>query len=316
MQKVTVIIPNLNGKNFLGPCLDSLRGQTMRDFSVILVDNGSEDGSPEFVEKNYPEVTVLRLEKNFGFCRAANEGIRHSETPYVILLNNDTVCDTAFVEELVRGIERTNAFSCAAKMVQMKDSSLMEDAGDYYCALGWAYALGHGKPAEKYDRERKIFASCAAAAIYRKDILTEIGAFDEAQFAYLEDIDVAYRARIDGYKNYYEPAAVVRHVGSGTSGSRHNEFKTRYSAQNNLYVIYKNMPWLQILLNSPFLLAGFLIKMVYFACQGQFREYCKGIGAGFALCRQGKKVRFQKKNLKAYIRIQLELWGNLFRYFS
>ncbi len=316
MPKATVIIPNLNGMRYLGACLDSLRAQSTQDFSVILIDNGSSDGSADFVEKEYPEVKVCRFEKNLGFCRAANEGIRLSDTKYVILLNNDTVCRKHFVEELMLSIERTHAFSCAAKLERMDDPKRMDDAGDYYCALGWAYALGRGKPAADYTKERRIFASCAAAAIYRRDVLLQIGLFDEAQFAYLEDIDLAYRARIAGYDNYYAPKAVVLHAGSATSGSTYNPFKTRYSAQNSLYLVYKNMPWPQILLNSPFLLAGFLIKLVFFAQKGYLKEYTAGLGAGIALCRSDKKVRFRKSHLRAYVRIQLELWGNLFRRFG
>ncbi len=316
MRQVTVIIPNLNGIRYLDACLSSLRAQSMRDFSIVLIDNGSVDGSVEFVRQHYPEVHLRRSRKNQGFCRAVNEGIRMSDTPYVILLNNDTVCGSTFVEEMLRAIERTHAFSCAAKLVKMEDPNRMDNAGDFYCALGWAYARGKDRPAADYNRTVRIFSACAAAAIYRRDLLEEIGLFDDAQFSYLEDIDVAYRARIAGYENYFAPKAVVRHVGSATSGSRYNEFKTRYSSRNSVYLIYKNMPWPQILLNSPFLLAGFLIKMMFYARKGYFREYTAGLREGFALCRRGKKVRFQRKNLRSYIRIQLELWANLFRRFS
>ncbi|MCD7745277.1 MAG: glycosyltransferase family 2 protein [Lachnospiraceae bacterium] len=316
MQIATIVIPNLDGLAYLGPCLDSLARQTRQDFDVILIDNGSKDGSADFVRSHYPDVMIRQFERNEGFCRAVNEGIRMAATEYVILLNNDTICEDTFVEELVSAIRRTGAFSCAAKMVQMSHPDRMDNAGDYYCALGWAFALGKGKPASRYDTERAIFSSCAAAAIYRRAVFDEIGLFDEAHFAYLEDTDVAYRARIAGYRNYYAPRAVVRHVGSATSGSVYNEFKIRYSSRNNIYLIYKNMPWPQIVLNLPFLLPGFLIKMVFFARKGYLREYVVGLGAGAALCRRDKKVRFKWKNWSSYVRIQLELWGNLFRRIS
>ncbi|MCD7763557.1 MAG: glycosyltransferase family 2 protein [Lachnospiraceae bacterium] len=321
MQIATVVIPNLNGMRYLGPCLDSLTRQTRRDFSVILIDNGSQDESVEFVRLHYPQVTVRRFDTNQGFCAAVNEGIRLSVTPYVILLNNDTVCEETFVEELVRAMEMHSSaalstpFSCAAKMVQMDMPDRMDNAGDYYCALGWAFALGKGKPAADYDREREIFSPCAAAAIYQRDVFDEIGLFDETHFAYLEDADIGYRARIAGYRNYYAPKAVVRHVGSATSGSAYNAFKVRYSSRNNIYLIYKNMPWAQIILNLPLLLPGFLIKMVFFAAKGFLREYVSGLIEGLSCCHREKKVRFQWKNSGAYIRIQLSLWVNLFRRF-
>ncbi len=314
MADVAVVVPNYNGMRFLKACLDSLREQTLQGFPIILVDNGSVDGSADFVEEHYPEVTVRRLEKNHGFCAAVNEGIRMVQTAYVILLNNDTVCEPGFVEALVHAIqERPRCFSCASKMVKMKHPDRIDNAGDYYCALGWAFARGKGKPADRYQTGCRIFSACAGAAIYRREVFDEIGLFDEAHFAYLEDVDVAYRARIAGYYNYYTPEAVVRHVGSATSGPGYNEFKTRHSSRNSIYLVYKNMPWPQIILNLPFLAAGFAAKTVFFARRGLLREYVTGLGKGFRMCSRDKKVRFRGKNLPHYLRIQWELWINTCR---
>lgn len=316
-MEATVVIPNYNGIQYLKDCLDSLREQSRQDFRVILVDNGSADGSVGYVETHYPEVEIRQFEENLGFCKAVNEGIRLSETPYVILLNNDTICEPSFIEELVRAMEEEpDCFSCASRMVRMDNPDRMDNGGDYYCAFGWAYALGKGKPAVNYKKRREIFSACAGAAIYRRAVFDQIGLFDEAHFAYLEDVDVAYRARIAGYRNLYIPQAVVRHVGSATSGSVYNEFKIRHSSRNSIYLVYKNMPWPQIVLNLPFLVVGFLIKMIFFACKGYCREYISGLKKGISLCDRRKKVRFQRKNLKNYLRIQLELWGNIFRRLS
>ena len=191
MQKATVVIPNLNGMAYLEGCLSSLRRQTTQDFETILIDNGSTDGSVEYVKQHFPEVKIRSFSENTGFCRAVNEGIRLSDAPYVILLNNDTVCDKRFVEELLLAMKkRPRCFSCAAKMVQLKNPKLLDGAGDYYCALGWAFADGKGKPVESRKRERRIFAACAGAAIYRRELFAQIGLFDEKHFAYLEDMDV------------------------------------------------------------------------------------------------------------------------------
>lgn len=314
MGEVTVIIPNLNGISCLKGCLSSLQNQSVSDFAIILVDNGSGDGSVEYVKTHFPQVRIRRFRENTGFCHAVNAGISMSSTPYVILLNNDTVCDRHFVEALLREIKkRPRCFSCGAKMVQMKHPELMDDGGDYYCALGWAFALGKGKPAFAFNRGRKIFASCAGAAIYRREALEEIGLFDERHFAYLEDIDIGYRARIHGYENRYVPEAVVYHLGSATSGSAYNAFKVSLASRNSVYLIWKNMPLPQILLNAPFLLAGFLIKGIFFARMGLGKEYAAGLAKGAALCRQGEKTVFQRKNLKHYMQIQLELWYNMIR---
>lgn len=315
MPKVSIVVPNYNGAGFLVDCLNSLRLQTLDDLQIMVIDNASEDDSCQLIEEQYPEVELVRMSTNTGFCGAVNEGIRRSCAPYVLLLNNDTEAAETFVEELYKAIQKNdNIFSCSAKMVQYFDRTKMDDAGDYYCALGWAYAFGKGKPIENYDQAKKIFFSCAGAAIYRKDILDKIGYFDEEHFAYLEDADVGYRARIYGYENWYAPEAVVYHVGSGTSGSVYNLFKTRYSSRNNVYLIYKNMPMLQIVLNLPFWLLGFAVKALFFTVKGFGKEYIMGLGKGIVLCKKEKKVPFQWKNLKNYGKIQLELWGNMFRY--
>lgn len=320
MAKVSIVIPNYNGIKYVETCLDALKKQTMKDVEILVIDNGSTDGSLELVQEKYPEVALVSMGTNTGFCGAVNEGIRRSQSPYVLLLNNDTQAAPTFVEELYGAIERDEQiFSCSAKMLQYHDRSRIDDAGDYYCALGWAYARGKGAPAEKYDRADDIFFSCAGAAIYRKSILDQIGSFDENHFAYLEDADIGYRARIYGYRNRYVPQAVVYHVGSASSGSVYNLFKTRHSSRNSIYLIYKNMPFLQIILNLPLFIPGFLVKTVFFIRKGFGKEYIAGIGRGFLLCRkgkkEGKKVRFRLENIGNYMRIQLELWINVVRRF-
>ena len=315
-MEVSVVIPNFNGIAFLDSVLASLEGQTLSNFEVILVDNGSTDGSCSFVTANYPWVHLIELSENFGFSGAVNAGIRAAKAPYVLLLNNDTEVKEDFVEEMLAAIRRhKNAFSCGARMVQYHDRDRLDDVGNYYCALGWSFARGRGKDIHAYETEDKIFSACAGAAIYRKKILEKIGYFDEEHFAYLEDTDIGYRARIYGYENWYAPKAIVYHVGSGTSGSRYNQFKTRYSSRNNIYLIYKNMPLLQIILNLPFLAAGFLIKFLFFAVKGMGKEYAAGIKNGFSISMKNKKVPFRIKHLPNYCKIQLELWINIIRRF-
>lgn len=314
MKKVTVVIPNYNGKRFLEDCLGSLEAQSFPDFETILVDDGSTDGSAAYVRERFPWVRVISLKENGGFCRAVNRGIRASDTPYVILLNNDVKADQDFVKEMLEGIRgKRKCFSCSAQLRNMHRPELIDDAGDYYCALGWAFALGKDKPLADYQKPRRIFASCGGAAIYRKALLEKTGLFDERHFAYLEDIDLGYRAKIYGYENWYLPKAVVYHAGSGTTGSRYNEFKVRHSSRNSIYVVYKNMPFLQILLNLPFLLAGFLVKLLFFARKGFGGVYAKGAAEGVSMAVRGKKVPFQARHLKNYAAIQFELWINIFR---
>lgn len=314
MKEVTVVIPNYNGIGYLKECLDTLREQSCQSFRALLVDNGSSDGSTEFVRKQYPWVDILALKQNYGFCGAVNRGIKAAKTPFVFLLNNDTKLHRDCIEELLIMMKQhPHSFSCQARMIKMYEPDKLDDGGDYYCALGWAYACGKDKPWKNYMKPRRIFASCGGAAMYRRSIFERIGYFDEAHFAYLEDMDVGYRARIYGYENWYAPRAVVWHVGSGTSGSRYNEFKVRCSSRNNIYLIYKNMPVPQIVLNFPLLSGGFLVKWLFFLKKGFGLEYIRGLMAGVRLAKKGKRVPYQKCHLANYVRIQFELWVNIFR---
>lgn len=312
MREVTVIIPNYNGIRYISDCIDSLLSQTM-EADIIVVDNASTDGSAEIAEK-YDGVKLIRLSENFGFCRAVNEGIAATKTKYLILLNNDTKAAPSFVEELYKSIDaHPDTFSVASKMLQMNDPEKIDSAGDLYCALGWAFSLGKDKRASKYDREAVIFSACGGAAIYRKEYFEQIGYFDELHFTYLEDVDVGYRARIMGFVNRYNPRAIVYHAGSGTTGSRYNPFKVRLASRNSWYVIYKNMPLLQIILNLPFFIIGFGTKALFFIVKGYGREYLSGMKRGYLMCVAGRKYPFDKRFVGNYCRIQLELWFNMIR---
>jgi GT2 family glycosyltransferase len=248
-------------------------------------------------------------------------GIRESDTPYLILLNNDTKVKSSFIKSLYGAIQRDEKiFSVSAKMLMWDQPELIDDAGDRYSVLGWAYARGKGKPAAAYDRPVEIFSACGGAAIYRRSILDEIGLFDELHFAYLEDVDLGYRARIQGYRNFYEPGAEVLHFGSASTGSRYNPRKTLLAAANSVYVVYKNMPLLQLVWNLPFLLVGFLAKWMFFCRKKMGSIYLRGLAKGVKRCfnHQGHahKIPFQKANFWHYLRIQWELYVNFFRFFG
>ena len=314
-MKVTIIIPNYNGKHFMEPCLKSLAEQTCKDFKILVVDNASTDGSVEYMKEEYPEIETLVLEKNYGFSKAVNVGIRHADTPYVLLLNNDTTVEP----HICPGNDSRHRtlryiFSVSSKMIQMYHPELIDSAGDLYTVIGWGICRGAGRSITNYTEDCEIFSACAGAAIYRRELFKKIGYFDENHFAYLEDIDVGYRAKIYGYKNVYCPSALVYHVGSGTSGSKYNAFKVKLSARNNIYVNYKNMPVLQLLLNLLPLTAGYLVKWIFFLKIGFGKEYMEGIKEGFATCKEQKKVPFNPLHLLNYCRIEIELIANTFLY--
>jgi len=312
-NKVTIIIPNYNGLKFMEPCFKALRAQSDQNFELLVVDNGSSDGSVEWLKDH--QIPSIFLEENTGFSGAVNVGIRESVTPYVILLNNDTEPEIDYVREMVKAIERSpKIFSVSSKMIQLYHKDLMDDAGDMYSVLGWAYQRGVGQKSSGYKRACRVFSACAGAAIYRREVFDKIGGFDEDHFAYLEDIDVGYRAKICGYENWYCPKAVVYHVGSGTSGSKYNSFKVKLAARNNLYLNYKNMPLLQLLFNLLPILAGMAVKYLFFRRIGFASDYVEGVKEGIRTLKKTKKVRFQMSRLGNYIRIEGELIFGTFLY--
>ena len=305
-MKTTIIIPNYNGLSFMEPCFEALEAQTMKDFKILVVDNGSTDGSVEWLKER--DIPSIFLPENTGFSGAVNVGIRAADTPYVILLNNDTKVAPHYVEALERAMDRSEKiFSVSSKMIQMYHPDLMDDAGDMYSVLGWAFQRGVGRPEKLYKKSCRVFTACAGAAIYRREVFETIGYFDEMHFAYLEDIDVGYRAKLYGYDNVFCPEAVVYHVGSGTSGSKYNSFKVKLAARNNVYLNYKNMRAWQLLLNSPCLLAGPVVKFLFFKKMGFGKDYVSGFLEGIRTLKDCKRVPSFKGRLQREIGIQLEL---------
>ncbi|MDO4326520.1 MAG: glycosyltransferase family 2 protein [bacterium] len=305
-KQVTIIIPNYNGLSFMEMCFSSLKKQTCKAFEILVVDNGSSDGSVEWLREN--KIPTIFLPENTGFTGAVNVGLRAAKTPYVILLNNDVEVTPRYVEHMLRAISRSKKiFSVSSKMIQLYHRERMDDAGDLYTLLGWAAQRGVGQPSDGYNRPVRIFSACAAAAIYRREIFEEIGYFDEMHFAYLEDLDVGYRAKIAGYDSIYCPDAVVYHVGSGTSGSKYNSFKVRLAARNNVYLNYKNMPLFQLLLNFPGIFTGIVIKYFFFKKRGFGKDYLEGFLEGVRTVHKCKKVEFRAEDVPNYAKIELEL---------
>jgi GT2 family glycosyltransferase len=254
---VSIVIPNWNGKKFLQGCLDSLLDQTYQNLEIVLVDNGSKDGSVEFIEERYPKIKLIKFEVNTGFSVAVNRGIRDSKGELVALLNNDTISDPRWMEELVKAMaEHPEIGSAGCKMLGYEDKTLLDGAGDGYRRGGLPGRIGHReKDIGQFDAPRYILGACGGAAIYRRAMLDDIGLLDEDYFAYLEDVDLGLRAQSAGYKCFYVPTAIVYHLGCGTTGSGYSPLVVKLSSQNNINTIVKNIPF-------P-LLAKFLPQICY-----------------------------------------------------
>ena len=312
MKKVTVVIPNYNGKEYLDKCLKALEKQKDAAFDVILVDNGSTDESYRVKGRYKLKIDVVRFEENKGFSVAVNEGIRRSNTPFVILLNNDAYATPNFIKNLVDRMDWDDRlFSAQGLMLQENCKELVDSAGDLFCSMGWAFSRGKDKCLGPYVVPKDVFSSCAGAAIYRKNVFDEIGLFDENFFAYLEDVDIGYRAKLLGYRNAVVPESMVFHVGSGSTGERHNSFKVTMAARNSFLVMHKNFSGWQWILNGPAIGFGIIVKLIFFSKKKLANEYLEGLS-------QFRKIKkevptFNKGNFCNRWKIQWELVANSFK---
>lgn len=324
-MKVSVVTPNYNGVKFLNNYFETLLIQSRFIEEIVIIDNASTDGSVEFIEEfiksqNYPiDIVLIKNEDNLGFAPAVNQGIKAAKSEYIYSINNDVELEWNTLEEIIKAMDESielgeNPFSIQSKMIQHYNRNLIDDAGDEYTILAWTNKIGDGQPAERYNEKREIFSSCAGAALYRKSLLDEIGLFDENFFAYVEDIDLSYRAQICGYKNFLCPNSIVYHYGSATSGSRYNEFKIRLAARNNVFLIYKNFPIIQKIINFIFLFIGFLIKYLFFVRKGYGSIYLDGLKEGLKNRKKLEKTPFLRKNWKNYFKIEWKLIKNTFTY--
>lgn len=317
-MKVSVVTPNYNGKDFLYAYFESLNKNSNEIGEVIIVDNGSNDGSQEFI-RNYREkvdfpIVLIENSQNLGFAEAVNQGISKARYDYIFSLNNDTVVEKSAILELLNLLNTDGRiFSVSSKMVQFNNPELIDDAGDDYTLLAYTKKRGNNQNLNNFIEVSEIFSSCAGAALYRKDLLEELDGFDSEFFAYMEDVDLGYRARINGYKNLFCPNAIVYHIGSATTGSQYNEFKVRLAARNNVWVVYKNLPTPQKIVNILFLFLGFLIKYLFFLKKGFGPIYLEGLKEGLRTRNKIKKVEFKSKNWKNYFKIEYELIKNTFK---
>lgn len=263
INRVSVIIVNFNGKRFLQDCLSSLLKQTYAPCEVILVDNASHDGSVAFVQEHFPHVKIFTQKENLGFAGGSNAGIREACGEYILTLNNDTIVSPDFIEDLIKPLTNDPSIGmCASKMV-FPDGRI-NSAGICISRSGAAWDRGGGEPDRgQYDSAEEVFGPCAGAALYRRTMLDEIGLFDEDFFLFMEDVDLAFRARLAGWKCMYVPKARVVHIHGGTAGYK-SDISIYYGNRNLVWYVVKNFPYRTLLLSSPWIIARNCADLPYY----------------------------------------------------
>lgn len=272
LDKVSVIVVNWNGGQFLERCLAALMAQALKPHEIILVDNASSDGSLEIVRR-FPSVRLMVQDQNTGFARGNNLAIEAAfkESEWIALINPDAFADPRWLEALLLAAKLNPGFDVfGSKLVNAANPTLIDGAGDAYHISGLVWRMGHGRSVPTAaSSEREVFSSCAAAALYRRSALRELGGFDEDYFCYLEDVDLGFRLRLAGYRCLYVPQSVARHVGSGTTGGQHSDFSTYHGHRNLVWTFVKNMPGALFWLLLPLHLLLNIVSVILITARGQ-----------------------------------------------
>ena len=289
MPEISVIIANWNGKHFLDDCLSALRRQTFRDFETILVDNGSTDGSPEYIRANFPEVRLLALKENLGFTGGNIAGYKLAGGGLIALLNNDTEADSEWLQAIHNGsLLFEHAGSFASKMMYFDERRRIENCGFEMAITGTPTELGRDEPdGPEWCSPRNIFGACGGAVAYRRSMLNDVGFLDPDFFMIYEDVDLSFRAQLSGYDCVYLPQAIVYHHYRSTIKKR-PAVQVFYAQRNIEFVYLKNLP------------LGFLVRSVPLRLLYE-------VGAAVYFCRLGAGAAFFRAKLDVLKRLRSAL---------
>ena len=301
--RVTVVVPTWNGRALLELVMPSLERQVYRDFETIVVDNGSTDGTAEHTRERWPWAEVVALPHNVGFAAGVNRGIDRARGEYVALVNNDMELDPAFLGELVASLDgEPAAASATAKMLFFDDREIFDGAGDVLHWSGVVRRRGRGeRDRGQYDEPAEVFSACGGAALYRRAAFEEVGSFDEAFFAQMEDVDWGFRARLLGHGCRYVPGAVAYHKGSASmwrDGPRDPRF-WGLAVRNCIWMWVKNYPR-DCLLRRAHLLLGHELAGLYFAARegmarAQLRAWRDALRGLPRVLRQRREIQSRRR---------------------
>ena len=270
--------------------------QSYNDFEVIIVDNGSTDGSVKWLQRQYPLVRLITFQENKGFAAACNAGVNASWAEYIVFLNNDTEPYTNWLGSLAGVMDTASAHTAclASKMLQLERPGLIDDAGDILTWRGGAFKRGHGERADIYCRQEEVMLPCAGAAMYRRVVLENVGSFDETFVSYLEDIDLGLRIRLAGYTCIFVPQAVVLHLGHG-SLLPHDQY-VFLTARNRIFLFWKNIPALLLFKHFSAFIYGWLF---FYLAHNFSKMHIKGTLASFKyfpeMMRKHRAIRLNTK---------------------
>ncbi|MGD2155990.1 MAG: glycosyltransferase family 2 protein [Anaerolineales bacterium] len=267
---VSIVVVNWNGREVLPLCLEALTAQVYNNYEIIVVDNGSSDHSADELDSRWPEVKTVRLGENKGFAVANNIGARLARGTWLALVNNDAFPEPNWLIELIAAAQKYPNFSFfGSRLVQYDDPRLLDGTGDVFHISGLAWRRHYNHPVSSVNHKvEEVFGPCAAAAMYSREAFWQVGGLEEDFFSYHEDVDLAFRLRLQGYRCLYIPNAVVRHVGSASSGKR-SDLSVYYGHRNLVWSYVQNMPSNLFWKYLPAHLLANLVFLIYYSVRGQ-----------------------------------------------
>lgn len=265
---ISVIIVNFNGRKYLEQCLSSLALQTFCDYEVIVVDNASSDGSVAYLEEHFPDTKLVQSRENLGFAGGVNAGIMVASGEYIMTLNNDTRVDPDCLFQLLAAMDQDERVGMVAAKIIFFDRRI-NSTGICISRSGAAWDRGmYEEDTGQYDHIEEVFGACGGAALYRRLMLEEVGLFDEDFFLYMEDVDLAFRGRLLGWRCVYTPRAQVYHIHGGTAGVG-SELAVYYGNRNILWYVLKDYPARILITSLPWIIGRNIAVIPYYMMKGR-----------------------------------------------
>ena len=299
---ISVLLVTWNNSIYFAKCLDCLTTQTIKNFEIIIVDNGSTDGFINKLENRWAEldIHIVRLDSNLGFAVANNIGARLARGKYLALLNADAFPEPDWLEQLMKASEDNSDFTFfSSRQIQANTPDLLDGTGDTYHVSGLAWRQNYNRPtSENGFQSGEVFSACAAAALYSRDDFLRVGGFDEDYFSYFEDVDLSFRLRLIGGRCLYVPQAVVYHVGSASTGTD-SDFSIYHGYRNLVWTFFKDMPISLFWIYLPRHLLMILYKSAVFLIRRKrgiiLRSQIDAFRALPAILRKRKQVQRSRK---------------------
>ena len=269
--RFSILIVNWNSWELLTLCLKALAMQSFKEFNLFVMDNASDNPPPNEIFSIIPNIVFVPNSCNYGFAKANNILIeRAKDSDWIVLLNPDTIPKPDWLENLsAAAVTYTDYQFFASRLLMSANNENLDGDGDCYHMSGVAWRNGYGKMFNKNRLPVEVFSACAAAAMYKTELLLKVGGFDEDFFCYSEDTDIGFRLRLIGAKCLLVPSAVVHHSGSATTGGQKGDFAVYYGHRNLVWTYVKNMPGILFWVFLPFHLALNLVSLLWFTMHGQ-----------------------------------------------